>query len=133
MTRPSRHGLVVAILAVFYIAGTGEIQFDIEGIVGTIFKLTDGQCDSCTLTVMCWMNGGTRTKEAGCPGPSWLTTCCASGVTRSEDPRPLSPGLRSNPGGAPFIIANTIGESIANFGRDDCKPLILYRSFYSLL
>lgn len=73
------------------------------------------------------MNGGTRTKEAGCPGPSWLTTCCSpGGVTRSEreDQRPLAPAIRSNPGGAPFALANSIGESIANFGRDDCKSLI---------
>lgn len=112
MIGPSGHGLIVAILAVSACCITG----------------TDGQCDSCTLTVMCWMNGGTRTREAGCPGPSWLTTCCSpggggggGGVTRSEreDQRQLAPGLRSNPGGAPFALANTIGESIANFGRDD--------------
>ena len=79
---------------------------------------------------MCWMNGGIR--EGGCSGPSWLVTCCVPQVTRnSEDETiiqsdhrgpPLTAGLRSAPGGAPFILANTLGESIANLqGRDDCK------------
>lgn len=76
------------------------------------------------------MNGGIR--EGGCPGPSWLVTCCVPQVTRnSEDDTiiqsdlrgpPLTAGLRSAPGGAPFILANTLGESIANLqGREDCK------------
>ncbi|XP_046445483.1 serine proteinase stubble-like isoform X2 [Daphnia pulex] len=97
-------------------------------VIFTSVESTDGQCESCTLTVMCWMNGGIR--EGGCPGPSWLVTCCVPQVTRnSEDDTiiqsdlrgpPLTAGLRSAPGGAPFILANTLGESIANLqGRDD--------------
>ena len=92
-----------------------RISFPIDELV-----LTDGDCESCTLTVMCWMNGGIR--EDGCSGPSWLMTCCVPQVTRSDDSSsPIAAGLRSAPGGAPFLLANSLGESIANLGRDDCK------------
>ena len=86
---------------------------------------TGGQCENCMLTVMCWMNGGIR--EGGCSGPSWLMTCCVPQVTRNDDDTiPSTAGLRSASGGTPFILANSLGESIANLGRDECKFFLFY-------
>ncbi|KAI9551704.1 hypothetical protein GHT06_022040 [Daphnia sinensis] len=128
------------------LASTNGLPFLITLIIFTTIKSADGQCESCTLTVMCWMNGGIR--EGGCPGPSWLVTCCVPQVTRnseddmaiqSDNRAPLTAGLRSAPGGAPFILANTLGESIANLqGRDDFRggvgsssqPYISHARFY---
>ena len=66
---------------------------------------------------MCWMNGGIREK-GGCSGPSWLMTCCVPQVTRQDDAG--SPErLRSAPSSGSFLLANTLGESLANLGRDE--------------
>ena len=69
---------------------------------------------------MCWMNGGIR-EEGGCSGPSWLMTCCVPQVTRNDQLGPATAALRSSPGSGPFLLANTLGDSIANLGRDDCE------------
>jgi len=87
----------------------------------------DGQCESCTLTVLCWVGGGVRL-EGGCSGPSWLTTCCVPQLTRNDDSSnaPLAAqqqvsvgGLRSASGsGRPTGLVSTL-EGIANLGRND--------------
>lgn len=47
-----------------------------------LLSSASAECDSCTLTVMCWIGGGQR--QEGCSGPSWLMTCCGA-PTRSDD------------------------------------------------
>ena len=89
----------------------------------------DGQCESCTLTVLCWVGGGIRL-EGGCSGPSWLMTCCVPQLTRNDDSSDIPSviqqqvsvgGLRSASGsGRPTGLVSTL-EGIANLGRNDCE------------
>ena len=89
-------------------------------------RMEDGvECPTCTLTVMCWMNGGIR-EEGGCSGPSWLMTCCVPQVTRNDQLGPATAALRSSPGSGPFLLANSLGDSIANLGRDDCELFLFF-------
>ena len=93
-------------------------------------RMEDGvECPTCTLTVMCWMNGGIR-EEGGCSGPSWLMTCCVPQVTRNDQLGPATAALRSSPGSGPFLLANSLGDSIANLGRDDCELFSFFFSFF---
>jgi hypothetical protein len=76
--------LLVTCSVSFVDAGTS-----LTGDRASVLKVNDrlepigAECDSCTLTVMCWIGGGQR--EEGCSGPSWLVTCCVPQVTRSDD------------------------------------------------